>query len=279
MPELPEVETIRRTLAPIVGAYIESTWWSGKNLRLNTPLDLRGLRKACKGAQIEAVRRLGKYLLLDLVDREAVIMVHLGMSGRFRHFVANAPRPPHTHVEWKLGDGHYLRYSDPRRFGNVEVLRRGHEREHASLAKLGPDPLVDGIDPAVFFQACQRTARPIKVALLDQRLVAGVGNIYASEALFMARIHPETPAKKLSAARCQQLGEAISEVLDRALAHGGTSLRDFVNADGHAGEHAHYLWVYDREGAGCPTSGCRSTIERLVQQNRATFYCRKCQTR
>jgi formamidopyrimidine-DNA glycosylase len=279
MPELPGVETVRRTLAPILGARIQSTWWSGKNLRLDTPIDLRALRRAGKGAQIESVRRLGKYLLLDLVERSQVIMVHLGMSGRFRHFADKSQRPAHTHVEWRLDDGRSLRYSDPRRFGNVELLERGREREHPSLARLGPDPLVDGLDDEDFHRACKRTARPIKVALLDQSLVAGVGNIYASEALFVARIHPQTPAQKLSRARCASLGAAIVEVLDRALSHGGTSLKDFVNADGHAGQHGHYLWVYDREGTSCPTSGCRSKIKRTVQQNRASFYCPRCQRR
>lgn len=279
MPELPEVETVRRTLAPILGARIQSTWWSGKNLRLNTPVDLPALRRAGKGAQIESVRRLGKYLLLDLLGRDSVILVHLGMSGRFRHFAAQSARPPHTHVEWHLEDGRLLRYSDPRRFGNVELLQRGQERTHASLARLGPDPLVDGVDAATFYRACQRTARPIKVALLDQGLVAGIGNIYASEALFLARIHPETPAKALSAARCERLGAAIVDVLERALSHGGTSLKDFVNADGHAGEHAHYLWVYDREGVSCVNRNCSSKIQRTVQQNRASFYCRRCQRR
>ncbi len=277
MPELPEVETVRRTLSPILGARITKTWWSGKNLRLNTPVDLLALRKAGRGAQIEAVRRLGKYLLIDLLDRPAVLLVHLGMSGRLRYFPAKSQRPAHTHVEWSLEDGRTLRYSDPRRFGNVELLQRGAERAHTSLAKLGPDPLNEGVDAALFYAACRRTARPIKVALLDQHLVAGVGNIYASEALHVAGIHPQTPAKNLSAERCARLAAAIVEVLERALEHGGTSLRDFVHADGHAGENSHYLWVYDRGGAACPEPGCPGTIKRTVQQNRASFFCPRCQ--
>jgi formamidopyrimidine-DNA glycosylase len=277
MPELPEVETVRRTLAPIVGAEISSTWWSGKNLRLNTPVDLKGLRSACRHAEVESIRRLGKYILIDLAGRPGVILVHLGMSGRLRHFAKGSLRPPHTHVEWRFKDDRLLRYSDPRRFGNVQLLERGREREHASLAKLGPDPLEDRISGSSFRAGCQRTKRPIKVALLDQSLVAGVGNIYASEALWQAGIHPSTPACKLSLVRCQRLIDSIIEVLSRALAHGGTSLKDFVSADGHAGEHSHYLWVYDREGEACPSSSCPGKVRRTVQQQRATYYCPRCQ--
>jgi formamidopyrimidine-DNA glycosylase len=277
MPELPEVETVRRTLAPIIGAKITTTWWSGKNLRLNTPVDLKALRSAGRHAEVEAIRRLGKYVLIDLVDRAQVIMVHLGMSGRLRHFTQQSERPKHTHVEWRFDDGRLLRYSDARRFGNVEVVLRGREREHLSLAKLGPDPLNDGITGELLRAACQRTQRPIKVALLDQSMVAGVGNIYASEALWQAGIHPATAANRLSSARCERLALAVVEVLERALSHGGTSLKDFVSADGHAGEHAHYLWVYDREGFPCPSKTCAAKVKRVVQQNRATFYCPRCQ--
>lgn len=277
MPELPEVETVRRTLAPVVGAQIQNTWWSGKNLRLAKPVAIASLQHAARGARIEGVRRLGKYLILDLEKRPKSILVHLGMSGRLRHFAPGMDRPPHTHIEWALEDGRTLRFSDPRRFGNVEIVERGAERDHASLAKLGPDPIDDVVDVAGFHAACSRTKRPIKVALLDQSLVAGVGNIYASEALWQAKIHPKTPAKKLSIARCERLVASIRDVLERALVHGGTSLKDFVSADGHAGEHGHYLWVYDREEEACPDRACAGTIRRLVQQQRATFYCPRCQ--
>lgn len=277
MPELPEVETVRRTLAPVLGAKINAIWWSGKNLRLGRPLALEALRTASKGATIEAARRLGKYLILDLEGRPQSILVHLGMSGRFRHFAPNSVQPPHTHVEWGLTDGRTLRFSDPRRFGNVEVITRGREREHASLAKLGPDPINDEIDVSEFHQRCSRTKRPIKVALLDQSLVAGVGNIYASEALWQAKIHPKTPASKLSPKRCERLVASVRLVLERALMHGGTSLKDFVSADGHAGEHSHYLWVYDREDVACPSAECPGIIKRFVQQQRASYFCPRCQ--
>ena len=277
MPELPEVETVRRTLAPVLGAKIASVWWSGKNLRLGKPVALSALRRASKGARIEQVRRLGKFLILDLEERPMSILVHLGMSGRFRHFAPNTAQPPHTHVEWGFEDGRTLRFSDPRRFGNVEVLTRGKERDHVSLGKLGPDPINDVVNAREFHAACSRTSRPIKVALLDQSLVAGVGNIYASEALWQAKIHPKTPAKKLSLVRCERLVTSIRMVLERALVHGGTSLKDFVSADGHAGEHSHYLWVYDREDVACPNTACPGLVKRFVQQQRATFFCPRCQ--
>lgn len=277
MPELPEVETVRRTLAPVVGATIATVWWSGKNLRLGKPVAITALSKACSGATIESIRRLGKYLILDLESRPQSILVHLGMSGRFRYFPGDTAQPKHTHVEWALSDGRSLRYSDPRRFGNVELVYRGREREHASLAKLGPDPIDDVLDATAFRLACSQIRRPIKVALLDQSLVAGIGNIYASEALWSARIHPTTLACKLSLARCERLIVAVREVLERALMHGGTSLKDFVSADGHAGEHSHYLWVYDREHHPCPNTACSGTIRRTVQQQRASFYCPRCQ--
>ncbi len=276
MPELPEVETVRITLKPIIGAKITSLWWSGKNLRLNAAFDLKGVEKSV-GCKIESISRLGKYLILYLQNSELALLVHLGMSGRFRYFPKGSTRPAHTHVEWELADGRLLRFTDPRRFGQVECIVRGKEREHASLGKLGPDPVNDEISVQVFYEKCQRTRRPIKVALLDQSLVAGIGNIYASEALWSAKIHPERPANTLSKKACKVLIEAVREVLTRALSHGGTSLKDFVAADGHAGQHSHYLWVYDREGQGCPKASCTSVIKRIVQQNRASFLCTKCQ--
>ncbi|MBL4636690.1 MAG: bifunctional DNA-formamidopyrimidine glycosylase/DNA-(apurinic or apyrimidinic site) lyase [Kofleriaceae bacterium] len=277
MPELPEVETVRRTLSPILGAKAEKVWWSGKNLRLNKPFDLAAIKEASEGATLESVDRIGKYLILYWKGRKQAVLVHLGMSGRLRYFEGESERPKHTHVEWSLKDGRILRFSDPRRFGQVETLQRGQEREHASLTKLGPDPLTDGIDPSYFYQGCKRRGRSIKLALLDQSLVAGLGNIYVSEALWMAKIHPTRIAKTLSKTRCENLRKASLEVLDRALEHGGTSLKDFVSAEGHAGEHSHYLWVYDREGKPCPNSECPGVIRRIVQQARATFYCPRCQ--
>lgn len=278
MPELPEVETVRRTLAPIVGARIDAVWGSGYALRLGRPVPLDAIRAASAGAAIADVRRWGKYLLVDL-DRADSIFVHLGMSGRLRIYDAAEPRPLHTHLAWALSDRRELRFSDPRRFGQVGVVRRGREREHPALAALGPDPLGGQVTGAYLRERAGKSRRPLKAFLLDQRVIAGIGNIYASEALWQAGLRPDAPASRLSPARAERLAAAIAEVLDRALENGGTSLRDFVAADGKTGDHAHYLWVYDREDAPCPRPECGGSIRRVVLGGRATYYCPRCQRR
>jgi formamidopyrimidine-DNA glycosylase len=275
MPELPEVETVRLTLAPAIGSRVTDVWTSALSLR-NQPLDRRALERAARGKVMEGVRRLGKYLLLDFPTR--AVVVHLGMSGRLRLFDRAVPNPPHTHVVFRLRGGRELRFSDPRRFGQVSVAVRGAERDHPSLAVLGPDPLLDPIDGALMYQMC-RARRPIKLLLLDQAAIAGIGNIYASEALWEARIRPTLAAERLSRPRAAALATAVRAVLDRALVHGGTSLRDFVDADGREGENSHYLRVYGRDGEGCRRRGCSGTIRRTVQGGRATFHCPMCQSR
>lgn len=282
MPELPEVETVRRTLAPVLGQRVEAMWTSGLPLRLNRPVPEELLREISLGRTVEDIRRWGKYLLLDLAGACHSVLVHLGMSGRLRMMAAAGERPPHTHVAWLLSGGAppaELRYSDPRRFGVIDVVERGNERAHPSLARLGEDPLTGALTGALLHAGSRRVRRSIKTFLLDQHTVAGVGNIYASEALWQARILPTMPAERLSKARADALAAAIHEVFARALEHGGTSLRDFVNADGHAGEHAHYLWVYERDGEPCPRPTCPGIIRRTVLQARSTFHCPRCQRR
>jgi formamidopyrimidine-DNA glycosylase len=288
MPELPEVETVRRTLAPAVGLRVSEVWTSGFPLRLNHPVPAAALREAAVGRSIEAVRRWGKYLMIDLCDGQtagpASILVHLGMSGRLRLMDASQPRPSHTHVALVAGrrgraGGLELRYSDPRRFGMVDVIVRGQERAHPALAGLGVDPLHGGLTGELLYAASRGVRRSIKLFLLDQRMLAGVGNIYASEALWVARIRPGMEARLLSRPRAEALAQAVHEVFARALEHGGTSLRDFVNADGQEGENAHYLHVYDRAGQPCPRAGCGQLIRRTVLQGRSTFHCPRCQRR
>lgn len=279
MPELPEVETVRRTLAPAIGLRVQSVWTSGLPLRLNQKVDRRMLTRTAKGRAIEGIRRLGKYLLVDFQDGPRSVLVHLGMSGRLRLLPVRSERAPHTHVVFQLSQERELRYSDPRRFGQVTWVHRGREREHPALARLGLDPLVEELTGAHLHARMRQTARPIKIFLLDQQAVAGVGNIYASEALWMARIRPTAPANRISRKRADALAGAIVDVFERALGHGGTSLRDFVSADGKEGTHAHYLWVYDREGHACPRPECHGQIRRTVMQNRATFHCPSCQRR
>lgn len=284
MPELPEVETVRRTLAPAVGARVMEVWTSGLPLRLNHPVPAAALREATVGRTIEAVRRWGKYLLIDLARGPMSILVHLGMSGRLRLMDASTPRPAHTHVAFELGSARgrvdrELRYSDPRRFGMVDVVVRGQERAHPALAVLGMDPLESTLTGEMLYQASRGVRRSIKLFLLDQAVVAGVGNIYASEALWQARIRPTMEARKLSRSRAADLAQAVHDVFARALEHGGTSLRDFVNADGREGENAQYLYVYDRAGEACPRPECGQLIRRTVLQGRSTFHCPRCQRR
>jgi formamidopyrimidine-DNA glycosylase len=273
MPELPEVETVRRTLAPAVGGQISSVWASGMGLHMARRPPVARLRKLV-GGRITAIRRHGKYLLVD-TDRGAAILVHLGMTGRLRLHAAADPRAPHTHVVIGLGRRE-LRFVDPRRFGQVDVVLRDKEREHPGLAALGPDALDQAIDVAAMLARARDKRTTLKAFVLDQAVIAGVGNIYASEALWRARLRPTMRTHKLTAAAAARLAAAIREVLERALDNGGTTLSDFVDADGTAGENADYLWVYDR--AGQPCERCRTAIRRSVLQGRATYYCPACQT-
>ncbi|WP_428268430.1 bifunctional DNA-formamidopyrimidine glycosylase/DNA-(apurinic or apyrimidinic site) lyase [Haliangium sp.] len=281
MPELPEVETVRLTLAPAIGAKVASTWTSGLPLRLNQPVPAVAIEAAAAGRRIEDVRRVGKYLLIDFAAGPRSLLVHLGMSGRLRLMSAASPLPPHTHVILTLGGRprRELRFSDPRRFGVVDLVERGRERDHPALARLGVDPLVGELTGDLLYDATRGLRRAIKLVLLDQHVIAGVGNIYASEALWRARVRPTLAAGRLSRPRALVLAEAVREVLAHALDHGGTSLRDFVNADGHEGQHAHYLHVYDRAGEVCVRPGCGRVIRRTVLQGRVTFHCPGCQVR
>lgn len=274
MPELPEVETVRRTLAPAIGARVTAVAQSGKPLRLGRPMPFARIKKALLGRRITGVRRHGKYLLVD-VEGDAALLVHLGMSGRFRLFPPGAPVPPHTHLRLTLDDGREIRFTDPRRFGLVELVARATEREHPALAVLGRDPLVEGIEGAWLHEQARRRDVSLKSFLLDQSVIAGVGNIYASEALWRVRIRPTRRARRLGATEARALAKAVRAVLEHALDRGGTSLRDFVDADGVEGDNYEYLKVYGREGEPCPR--CRTAIRRTIIQGRATYFCPTCQ--
>lgn len=289
MPELPEVETVRRTLQPAVGAKIVAVWDSGKPLHMQRKPPRKKLRGLI-GARIAKIRRHGKYLLVD-VDRPASdagqsrsmtrgtsdsLLVHLGMTGRFLIVGEATPRSKHTHLVLWLDDGRELRFVDARRFGQLDVVAHDQEKHHAALSILGPDPLEHGLDGELLFQRSRGRKTTLKAFVLDQNVLAGVGNIYASEALWKAQLRPSKRAHKLTRDTARRLAEAILEVLHNALDNGGTSLRDFVNADGAEGENAEYLWVYGRAGEACLR--CKSTIRRAVHQGRATYYCPTCQT-
>ncbi|MCX5747731.1 MAG: bifunctional DNA-formamidopyrimidine glycosylase/DNA-(apurinic or apyrimidinic site) lyase [Proteobacteria bacterium] len=272
MPELPEVETVRRTLEPAIGARISSAWCSGLGLHMGRKPPLRKLR-ALVGATITGLRRHGKYLLLD-TDRPQSILAHLGMTGRLRIVPASEPRVPHTHVVIGLG-ARDLRYIDARRFGQFDVVERATESAHPALAELGPDPITDGLDPEALHALARTKRTTVKAFILDQGVIAGVGNIYASEALWRAQLRPTLRTHKLTAKTTKALIAAIQEVLRRAIENNGTSLRDFVDADGSAGSNWEYLWVYDRLDKPCPR--CKTSIRRAVHQGRATYYCPTCQ--
>jgi formamidopyrimidine-DNA glycosylase len=273
VPELPEVETVRRTLTPAIGLRIAAVWDSGKGLHMKRKPPRKRLAKLV-GAKIEAVRRHGKYLLLD-TDKPETLLVHLGMTGRCLIVKKGAPRAEHTHLVLDLGTQE-LRFVDARRFGQLDVLDRGHEKAHPALAVLGPDALVDGVDPDTLVTLAKQRRTTLKAFVLDQSVIAGVGNIYASEALWRAKLRPTKRSNKLTAATAKLLAAAIVETIANALDNGGTTLSDFVAADGVEGSNADYLWVYDR--AGEPCLRCKAKIKRAVHQGRATYYCPTCQT-
>jgi len=274
VPELPEVETVRKTLAPAVGAKIVSVWDSGMGLHMRKKPPRKQLQRLV-GTTLTAMRRHGKYLLLD-TDSPYTLLIHLGMTGRVLITPSSQPRAKHTHVVLNLGDRE-LRFVDARRFGQIDVVERAHEREHPGLAILGPDPLVHGIDVAAFAAAAKHKKTTLKSFVLDQSVLAGVGNIYASEALWKAKLRPTKRAHKLTTADAKRLAAAIDEVLHHALEHNGTTLADFVAADGAEGDNADYLWVYGREGEKCLRCK-KSVIRRAVHQGRATYFCPTCQT-
>lgn len=278
MPELPEVESVRRGLVrrKLRGAKIARVRTSGKPLRLARPQPITALRRATMGRRVTEIRRIGKYLLID-TDGPSSVIVHLGMSGNLRTAPRATPWEPHTHVVFELGDGRDLRYVDPRRFGMVDVLVRGKEREHPSLADLGPDPITEGLPADHLARTSANRSTPAKTFILDQTVVAGVGNIYASEALWLAQISPTRLAKKLGVDGGHALTIAIRDVLEFAIDNGGTTLRDFMGADGEPGENGEYLLVYGRAGQPCPR--CGTAIKRTVLQGRATYFCPTCQRR
>ncbi|MDF1484273.1 bifunctional DNA-formamidopyrimidine glycosylase/DNA-(apurinic or apyrimidinic site) lyase [Ramlibacter sp. H39-3-26] len=269
MPELPEVEVTRLSFADrIAGAQIES-------VRMGKPLrwPFGGDPAALVGRSVRAVRRRGKYLLLDL--DEGMLILHLGMSGSLG-FAAQLPAAgPHDHFDMGTSRG-MLRLNDPRRFGAV-VLTAGESYPEAQklLGRLGMEPLSDGFDPHAFHAGLQQRRAPIKQVLLAGEVVVGVGNIYASEVLFLAGIHPETPAARIGAVRAQRLCGAIRGVLARAVSRGGSTLRDFSNAHGESGYFQLEANVYNRAGQPCRT--CATPIRLLRQGQRSTYFCPRCQ--
>ena len=272
MPELPEVETVRRGLAvKMTGRRILQAELRRPDLRRPFP---PALADRLEGACIGALGRRGKYILIEL-DADGVLLLHLGMSGRVTAGNSALPDAPHDHVVLKLDDGTVIRFNDARRFGLLDYAKRGEEAQHPLLAGLGPEPLEAECSGEYLTAALAGKMTPIKSALLDQRIIAGLGNIYACEALFRAGISPRRLAGSVGRGRVDRLVAGIRSVLTEAIEAGGSSLRDYVQADGELGYFQHRFAVYDREGEPCPGCDCGRGVRRIVQAGRSSFFCAK----
>lgn len=282
MPELPEVETVRSGLAPVMeGAVIAKAEVNRPDLRWPFP---ENMVTRLTGQRVKALRRRSKYILADLESGES-LLIHLGMSGRMLisgdplgRFVHDHPAPEkHDHVVFHMDNGARITFNDPRRFGAMDLLDTATADQHKLLASIGPEPLGNGFHEAHLMAALKGRNTPIKSALLDQRIVAGLGNIYVCEALYRAGIHPARKAGQIASNRVATLVPIIRTVLAEAIKAGGSSLRDFRQADGELGYFQHRFDVYGREAEPCRTDGCDQQIKRIVQSGRSSFYCGQCQ--
>jgi formamidopyrimidine-DNA glycosylase len=270
MPELPEVETTRRGIsAHLTGARVTGVTVREPRLRWRVP---RSLARDLSGQRITNVRRRAKYLLLDTAAGSAIL--HLGMSGSLRIVPAAAPLREHDHVDICFESGQVLRFNDPRRFGAL-LWTRTDPLRHRLLVDLGPEPLEFNFDGAYLHEAARGRRAPVKSFLMDASVVVGVGNIYANEALHLARIHPAREAGRVSRVRYDTLANTVKQVLERAIERGGTTLRDFLRTDGEPGYFQLDLLAYEREGEACRSCGAR--IRRVVIGQRSSYYCPRCQ--
>ena len=274
MPELPEVETTRRGIAPhITGQTISSVIIRQPKLRWPIP---KMLKTTLVGAKVVSVSRRGKYLLLTIKDSDTqgTVLMHLGMSGSLSITPASTPPSKHDHIDIVFGNNQCLRLRDPRRFGSVLWTSRD-PLKHKLLKELGPEPLSDEFNVDYLFSKSRKRKQAIKQLIMDSHIVVGVGNIYANEALFSSGIRPGTAAGRISRSRMVDLVDAIKGILKTAIDQGGTTLRDFTDSDGRPGYFKQELKVYGREGLSC--TQCGSTIKLSRQGQRSTFYCPRCQ--
>jgi formamidopyrimidine-DNA glycosylase len=270
MPELPEVETTRRGLiAHLEGVRIDHA--VVRERRMRQPIS-RALPRCLEGLTIRALKRRAKYLLIDCGT--GTLIVHLGMSGRLWLVDRDTPAEKHDHFDLILANGKTVRLRDPRRFGLV-LWHNGEVLHHALLASLGPEPLSPDFNGAALFQATRNRSAAIKLVIMDSHVVVGVGNIYASEALFRAGVSPRIAARRLTRARCDALADSIQQTLGAAISAGGSSIRDYVGSNGMAGNFQSNFAVYDRHGDPC--NRCGTPVRRLQQGQRSTFYCAQCQ--
>lgn len=269
MPELPEVETTRRGLLPLLGQTVRSATVRNAALRWPVPEHLSCI---LNGQCLLDLQRRAKYILARFEG--GTLLLHLGMSGRLCLLAKAEPPGKHDHVDIVFDSGTVLRLRDPRRFGAVLWIA-GDPLQHPLLKQLGPEPLESGFDGDYLYRETRSRSAPIKTVIMDAHLVVGVGNIYASESLFRARISPKTAARKLSRKRCERLAQEIQATLQEALKAGGSSLRDFFGADGNPGYFQQSYFVYGRTGEPCRV--CGTPIKTICQGQRSTFYCPHCQ--
>ena len=270
MPELPEVETTRRGIDPHIAQQV-ITDVIVRQPQLRWPIPA-ALARELPGEKIVAVKRRGKYLLLE--TRIGTALLHLGMSGSLRIVSSSTHPEKHDHFDFVLKNKKILRYTDPRRFGCL-LWHKGNTDEHKLLSKLGPEPLTDDFHNAHLFKLSRNKAAPVKTFIMDSHVVVGVGNIYANEALFMAGIHPKRAAGKISKKRYEKLTDCIKEVLSKAIEVGGTTLRDFTNSSGEPGYFKQSLYVYGR--ANEPCKNCKTRLKEIRLGQRSTVYCGRCQ--
>lgn len=290
MPELPEVETVRRGLAPAIeGRVLTHAETRRGDLRVPFPKDFSA---RLNGRTVKILRRRGKYLLADL-DNGETLVIHLGMSGRISVFAKGARQklgdyvydraPPscgqdkHDHVVLETDAPARIIFNDHRRFGLMTLIATQELEQDALFKNIGIEPLSDGFHAAYLARAFKAKKTSLKAALLDQRIVAGLGNIYVCEALFRAGLSPKKPAGKIAPQRLDKLVDAIKQVLKEAIAQGGSTLRDHAQATGDPGNFQHHFLVYGRHGKPCATPACRARVRRIVQSGRSSFYCPKCQ--
>ncbi len=295
MPELPEVETVMRGLSPhMTGAKLVKIEQNRENLRFPFPKDFV---KRLTDVKVEYLSRRAKYVLVHLSSKD-ILMMHLGMSGKFTvngdvSLGENNVNPKHDHIVFHLSNGDVIRYNDPRRFGYMDLVEEVNLQNHKSFIDLGPEPLGNEFSEVTLAEKAvikdkngkvkQAKKTPIKTFLLDQRVVAGLGNIYVLEALYKVKINPKQPVSILvtkagkPTKKATELTKAIRQVLQDAIKAGGSTLKDYAKADGSLGYFQHSFQVYGREGEACLAKGCKGTIERIVQSGRSSFFCPNCQ--
>jgi formamidopyrimidine-DNA glycosylase len=273
VPELPEVETIRLGLIPrLVGCRINRVVLSNRRLRL--PVPRARLKRWVQGSQVKSIARRAKYLLVNM-DSGAVMVLHLGMTGRLAFFANGTPRRAHDHLRFLLDSGLELRFNDVRRFGSVQVLAPEDRESPQLFAGLGAEPLGPDFSTPYLMSRARNRTKPIKNFLMDATVVVGIGNIYANEILFAAGIKPTRPVGSMGKATWDRIVEASRQVLEKAIACGGTTISDYVNSSGEAGYFQCELKVYGRGGEVC--QNCGSKIARVVLAGRASFFCPSCQ--